>query len=126
MLKSIGVLTQADILAAENAPIIPYKNDRNIYGGAWYNDLWEGVKSGAKFIKDDVLPIAKDVLPILAGLGNTGGRKRMRGGDADMRDYEMNDEYVADCFEGGKRRRKAPVRKGRGLIGGRMMHRDEL
>ena len=107
MLKSIGVLTQADILSAETAPDIPYKQDRNIFGGAWYNDVWEGIKKVGRFVKDDILPVAKnvyDAYKAVKGNGKSGG--------------EMDHEMMEAVATGG--------RKGRGLVGARMIKRDEL
>jgi len=115
MSKSIGVLTQADILAAENAPDVPYKQDRNIYGGAWYNDLWEGIKSGAKFVKDEVIPVVKDVRGIVkdvTGYGMVGGGEIGSG--------VVGGNMMEAMVEGGRKKR------GRGLVGGKMISRMDM
>jgi hypothetical protein len=123
MLKSVGVLTQADILAAEHAPEIPYKNDRNIYGGAWYNDLWSGIKKGVNFVKDEIVPVAKgayDVYKTVTGRGTTGSEGGgVVGGRKRSSKKMMMDQMMENEIEGGRRH-------GGGLVGARMISRSDL
>lgn len=112
--KSIGVLSAADVLAAENAQQIPYKHDRNIYGGAWYNDLWSGVKDVAKFVKDEALPVAKDIYDVYKTVSGKG----VVGGENMSKKMMKEDDYVMDAVKGGK--------KGKGLVGARMISRYDL
>jgi hypothetical protein len=130
MQKAVGVLTQEDILSAEHAPEIPYRTERNFYGGSFLGDFWEGFKKPFKFIydnKDDIISTAKAVAPFV-GVGMSGGRKHRVKKHRNRRhkkgaaiDEEMQ-EYVHDSIEGGRRRRKRSrkhSKKGHGISGGR-------
>lgn len=136
LIKQVGVLTQADILAAENAPTLPYRNERNVYGGAWWDDAFSGFKNVVNYVGDKLKNVGTNVIgdpkkaldtaktiyevgqiarPFL-GLGMSGGNQAQL------------DEYVTDAIQGGRRKRgpaKKP-KKGKGLVGGRMIDRDEL
>jgi hypothetical protein len=109
----VGVLNEQDALNAEaNRNEIPYHNERNIYGGKrhggdFFGDLWTGFKKPFEFIydnKDKIIDTAKTVAPLL-GLG------------------EVNDAFVNDAIEGGRRHRKRS-HKG-GYIGGKRSKRSK-
>ncbi len=127
LLKSIGVLTQQNILDAKDKQFIPMRADRNIYGGAWYDDVWAGIKQGANFAVNDILPFAKQVAPYvlpLLGAGVTGGE--LEGGA----DSDANlDEYYGGKRKPMHKRELAVLKKhlkGKGLSGGKMIDRSEL
>ncbi len=135
MLKSIGVLTSDDILNAEKAPIVPYKHDRgvygqdrDIYGGAWYNDLWNGIKKGAKFVKEDVLPVAKDVAAIaraVQGVGLSGGQGAGLSGGA-VKPKRMGKKERERLMMQEAMNQAAEKMMGNGLSGGKMINRSQM
>lgn len=83
-LAQIGVLNKEDVLNAQPMEGVNYEDVLDLYGG----DFWSGIGSffkklpgriqkGAKFIKEDVMPIAKQLAPILMplmGLGEMEGK----------------------------------------------------
>lgn len=78
-LAQIGVLTKEDVLQSEQRPGVEYEDVLDLYGGDFFSDvgmflkkLPGGIREGAEFVKDDILPIAAAVAPLL-GLGK-GGR----------------------------------------------------
>ena len=53
-----------------------YGSGRHMRGGAWYNDLWDGIKS----VGSQVLPIALQMAPMLMkGMGHNGGALNLAG-----------------------------------------------
>jgi len=81
----IGVLTEEDVLNAQFHPNITYSSVQDLYGGDFFADVKSVIKKvpgaivkGAKFAKDDLLPIAQAVMSVLPMLGL--GVKKTRGG----------------------------------------------
>lgn len=81
-ISQIGVISRQDILDSQTAPQVDYYDVRNAsgLGGDFYGDIKrfaqrfaKGFKEYApkamKFVKDDVLPIAKEVIKLLPMLG---------------------------------------------------------
>lgn len=76
-ISQIGVVSKMDVLNSHKSPAVDYKMIKNIYGGDFWSDLksvgsdvLSGLKQGFKFAKEDVLPVVKEVAPLLAlGLG---------------------------------------------------------
>ncbi len=124
-IKSIGVLTSENILEAQNAEIIPYRHDRNIYGGAWYDDLWSGIKDAANYAvnnADKLIPIAEKALPLL-GLGADEMPQNARNLAIVNKDY-----YDGAGDSGGRRRhlRRGAGETGGVLVGGRKLRRSDM
>ncbi len=78
-LAQIGVLRKEDVLNSEQRPGVEYEDVLDLYGGDFFSDIGMflkkipgGIKDIAKFVKEDILPIASAVAPLL-GLGK-GGR----------------------------------------------------
>lgn len=130
MVTSLGVLSQKDILDAEKALEMPYKQDRNVYGGAWYDDLWHGIKkvyNVAAPIAKAVAPVVKKALPAsepylsavglgLEGAGVSGG-KRGKSKKPTKKELEhMLRNQMAEMHE----------MRAQGRSGGRMISREDL
>lgn len=91
VVRNIGILTKQDVLNSRLTPGMTYRASGSVYGGAWYNTLWEGLKKIAR----PALNVAKAVVPTLypaasplldvadkgltaVGLGLRGGKKLTR------------------------------------------------
>lgn len=81
-ISQIGVISRQDILDSQTAPKVDYYDVRNAYGlgGDFFGDLKrfaqrfakgfkEYVPKAMSFVKEDVLPIAKEVIKLLPMLG---------------------------------------------------------
>jgi hypothetical protein len=83
--QQVGILSQQDVLDAKFAPGIGYDDVIDLYGGDFFSDVKSfikkipgGIAKGAKFAKDEILPVAEAVLKVLPLLGL--GVKGTRGG----------------------------------------------
>ena len=94
-ISQIGVISRQDILDAQSSPQVDYYDVRDVQGlGDFFGDVGrfgrnviQGIKEYApkvaRFVKDDILPIAKEVaklLPML-GLGGEGSGGVVVGGE---------------------------------------------
>jgi hypothetical protein len=96
---SLGAITEEQVLTAPWADAGTRAEYRGIYGGAWYKNVWSGVKKAAKFAKPILGPMAGLASSVLgmssdpraqvaskvvgalgkvAGSGRTGGSKSVR------------------------------------------------
>lgn len=124
--KSVGILTEKDITDAKNAEEIPYRDSRNVYGSGFFDDVWNGIKKTASFVKDEVLPVAKDAYGIyktikgkgVSGGGESGGRKPRMSSRAKIEHDIVKNSAMQ---EGGRMRRR-----GGELVGGRMINRSDM
>lgn len=80
-----GILSEQDVLDASFANGINYDDVLDLYGGDFFSDVKSFVKKipgaiqkGAKFVKDDILPVAEAVMQVLPLLGL--GVTSVRGG----------------------------------------------
>ena len=128
--KSVGILTEKDITDAKNAEEIPYRDARNVYGSGFFDDVWSGIKKVGNFVKDEVVPIAKDAYGIyktITGKGSAGQgvAQGMSGGrQPRMSSRAKIDSDIAKnsaMQEGGRMRRR-----GGELVGGRMINRSDM
>lgn len=78
-LAQIGVLRKEDVLESEQMQHVEYEDVLDLYGGDFFSDIGMflkklpgGIADAASFVKEDILPIAKLIAPLL-GLGK-GGR----------------------------------------------------
>jgi len=62
VLRNIGVLSSADVLATKDMPPVPYRPSLNVYGGGF----WDSVKSFVSKIARPALNVAKAILPAVA------------------------------------------------------------
>jgi hypothetical protein len=72
----IGVVSREDVeRLSGTADAIPYDSSRNVYGSAWYNDLWSGIKDVGKFALDNVSPLMT-AYKTITGKGVSAGKRR--------------------------------------------------
>lgn len=111
VLRQIGVITQADVLASKTGPIAPYHPSTNFYGGNWLSKLKSFFGKLAPILRTG-LNVAQHVAPVFApafapglqvasdalkltGHGLVGGRRRRKtkGGEMLTKDelYELMD-----------------------------------
>ena len=62
VMRSIGVLSSADVLATKDMPPVPFRASLNVYGGGF----WDSVKSFVSKIARPALNVAKAILPSIA------------------------------------------------------------
>ena len=83
--QQTGIISEQDVLDVKFMPGIEYSDVQDLYGGDFFSDVQAfikkipgGIRKGAKFLKDDILPIAEAVMKVLPLLGL--GVKSTRGG----------------------------------------------
>lgn len=123
-IQQIGIISKSQILDAQKSPTISYKTIRHMQGyGSEGGDFFQDVRSigenvirnlpefarkGIKFVKEDLLPIAKEIIPLILPLLAAAGEG----------DYNYEEE--CDIDYGGARRgrkKKAPRRRRRKMAG---------
>ena len=62
VVRTIGILTNEDVLRSKMQPAVPYMNSGDLYGGGWFDDFRNAFMSVAK----PLAGIAAKVLPMLA------------------------------------------------------------
>ena len=75
-LAQIGILSKQDVLTARSKPGIDYEDVLDVYGGDFFSDvssfmkkLPQNIGKAVEWSKDNLLPIAQAVAPLLMGLG---------------------------------------------------------
>lgn len=63
----LNPLSKGQVLTASQSPV-PQSGIRNYLGGAWYDDLWSGIKKGLNF----GAKLAAPLLPMLSGIPGVG------------------------------------------------------
>lgn len=78
--KTIAPLSYKDVLETLEAPVYKQLAEaRNIYGGDFFKDVWEGIKKVGSFAKENVLPVVKDLAPLARTLLLGLGKKKKKG-----------------------------------------------
>lgn len=62
VVRTVGILTNEDVLRSKMQPAVPYMNSGDLYGGGWFDDFRNAFMSVAK----PLAGIAAKVLPMLA------------------------------------------------------------
>lgn len=62
VVRTVGILTNEDVLRSKMQPALPYTNSGDLYGGGWFDDLRNAFLSVAR----PLAGIASKVLPMLA------------------------------------------------------------
>lgn len=62
VVRSVGILSNEDVLSAKTQPAMPYHSKGDLYGGGW----WDDFKSGFMSVIKPVANIASSVLPFIA------------------------------------------------------------
>ena len=104
VMHQVGVFNSQDVLnlEASGGPMVPYSEDKNVYGGAWYDSVGNFLRKARDFIK----PVASPILDYIPNPVVQIGRK------------------VVGL--GGKKRKVVRRKKAGLLVGGDLMSRDML
>lgn len=62
VVRTVGILTNEDVLRSKTQPALPYHNSGDLYGGGWFDDFRNAFMSVAR----PLAGIASKVLPMLA------------------------------------------------------------
>lgn len=106
-IAQIGILSKDDVVNAKAIAGVTYEDVLDVYGGDFFSDVGaffkkipKGIADVATFTKDNILPIAQAVAPLLAGLGMpaTGGKL-------------INPEARGGLLIGGQKLTKSDIRR---------------
>lgn len=97
-MHQVGVFNSQDVLNSRNFPLVPYQENNSIYGGSW----WDSVKNFFSKAKEQVIT---PILDVASAIPNP---------------------YSAQIAIGRKLTGLGKKKRGRALVGGRMMDRDML
>lgn len=67
-----GVISKLDILNSEKSPVIKYKQLEHMMGGNIFEDIASGFAKALGWVRDNVLPVARDVVPLVSALSGKG------------------------------------------------------
>lgn len=76
-LQANGIFSESDVLNAYNLPMKPMSfSKKDIYGGDWRQNL----RKGWDFFKKDIIPVVKEVAPLVSLVAKAAGREDDYGG----------------------------------------------
>lgn len=67
-----NVVSKLDVLNSEKSQVVKYKNTDQMLGGNIFEDIGDAISKGLSWVKDNVLPVARDVIPIVSSLKGLG------------------------------------------------------
>lgn len=74
-----GVISKLDILNSEQSPVVHYKDLDEMMGGNIFEDIASGLSKGLSWVRENVIPVARDIAPIIGSLRGRGEGEGMYG-----------------------------------------------
>lgn len=71
--SQIGVISKLDILNSEKSPVVKYKDMDQMMGGNVFEDIGNAITKGLSWVKDNVVPLARDIIPVVSGVKSLTG-----------------------------------------------------